>query len=246
MRKILVTGGTGVVGKKLTVSLIKEGHQVFCTTKSGRVDTVFSEELRKSEKLRIIRSDFSAPLAVEELVNQLPPDLDAVVFNARSVENLKMGEEGIVSSEKFLGELQMAVVFPYEVIMSMIRQQHKLKDVIFISSMYGVVAPTPALYDNFKTQSPVNYGVAKAAQVHLTKELAVRLADRRIRVNCISYGGIQGRTDAAFRERYASLNPMRRMLTEDDIYPPVEFILNNPGLALNGENLMIDGGWTLS
>ena len=34
--------------------------------------------------------------------------------------------------------------------------------------------------------SPIYYGVSKAAEIHLTKELAVRLSDK-IRVNSISF-----------------------------------------------------------
>ena len=52
--------------------------------------------------------------------------------------------------------------------------------------MYGSVAPNPSLYDDFHSESSINYGVVKAAQIHLVKELAVRLGSNS-RVNAISY-----------------------------------------------------------
>ncbi|HNW66559.1 MAG TPA: SDR family oxidoreductase, partial [Aliarcobacter cryaerophilus] len=47
----------------------------------------------------------------------------------------------------------------------------------------------PALYKNPETDAPIQYSIAKSALIHLTKELAVRFADKNIQVNAISYGG---------------------------------------------------------
>ena len=48
-----------------------------------------------------------------------------------------------------------------------------------------------------------------------------------------------------FKKRYSKMNPMKRMLNELDLFPPVEFLLNNPLAAITGQNIQIDGGWTV-
>jgi len=111
--------------------------------------------------------------------------------------------------------------------------------------MYGVVAPTPALYDDFTGESAPHYGTGKAALVHLAKELAVRLAPH-VRVNAVSYGGVTGRADAAFEARYAQLAPLGRMLDEGDIAGPVLFLASAAAGGVTGHNLVVDGGWSLS
>ena len=110
--------------------------------------------------------------------------------------------------------------------------------------MYGVVAPTPSLYDNFEESSAVHYGVSKAAQIHLTKELAVRLAPK-IRVNCVSFGGIKGRTDENFENRYKNLTPLQRMLEEEDVVGPIDFLVSDNSTNMTGQNIKVDGGWTI-
>jgi hypothetical protein len=35
------------------------------------------------------------------------------------------------------------------------------------------------------------------------------------------------------------------MLKHDDLYPPVKYIIDNPKLNITGENLKVDGGWTI-
>ena len=42
------------------------------------------------------------------------------------------------------------------------------------------------------TNASPNYGVSKAAQIKLTKEMAIKFMNNGIRVNCISFGGVEG------------------------------------------------------
>ena len=79
----------------------------------------------------------------------------------------------------------------------------------------------------------------------MTKELAVRLSKRKINVNCISYGGIRGRVEKRFMEKYSLLCPSGKMLSDEDLCHPVDSLLSNKNNSINGQNLLIDGGWTL-
>ena len=171
--------------------------------------------------------------------------LDVVIHNARTLDSLKLDQKGRLTRKQWEKELFMAVIFPDQLNNMLLEYQNPIQDVIFIGSMYGVVAPNPSLYKDFKRDSPMNYGVAKAAQIHMVKEMAVRYSDLGIRVNCVSYGGVEGRANSSFMARYAELSPSGRMLNEQDLYPPIKFILENIDIPLTGENIKVDGGWTL-
>lgn len=67
----------------------------------------------------------------------------------------------------------------------------------------------------------MHYSVAKAALVHLTKEMATRLAKRQIQVNCVSYGGVQGRVNEEFEQRYAALAPLDACFRRKRSLPPL-------------------------
>ena len=110
-----------------------------------------------------------------------------------------------------MGELLMDVVVPYELTMALVQHpSSKLESVVNIGSQYGVVAPNLNLYSDPVRESPLHYGVAKAGMGHLTKELAIRLAGQGIRVNCVAYGGVEGRVDDDFKARYSSF-PNRKI-----------------------------------
>ena len=145
-----------------------------------------------------------------------------------------------------MGEYLLDVVAPYELTMALaLAEKSTLEKVIFISSMYGVVPFNLNLYDNPLTEAPMQYSVAKAAQIHLTKNMAIRLADKGVQVNSISYGGVEGRVDQAFMERYANLCPSGGMLKEEDIVGAIEFLVSDRAVGLLGHNLVVDGGWSL-
>jgi hypothetical protein len=161
------------------------------------------------------------------------------------MDYLSITDEQVVERSDFINEFKLDVVIPYELSIKMHRSFNALKNIVFISSIYGVVAPNRNLYDDFDNSSPINYGICKSAQIQLTKELAVRLGDKNIRVNSVSYGGVDGRVDDKFRQRYSDLTPMGGMLQEDDVIGAIEFLTSENSRNITGHNLLVDGGWTI-
>ena len=245
-KTIFITGGTGKVGTVLIKELISEGNFVITTSRNQESGYNWIKTNQIDEKfIQLIYVDFYSNDSIELIASGIKRDVEILVFNARDVKNVINDEHGKLTREQFQNDYYQAVTFPY-LLINQFLSTNKLEDILFISSIYGVVVPNPSLYDNFNLASPINYGVNKAAQIHLTKELAVRLSPLNIRVNCISYGGIEGRTNNDFTKKYSDLTPMSRMLNEQDLYPPIKMILSNKLLAITGENIKIDGGWTLS
>ncbi|WP_417195750.1 SDR family oxidoreductase [Bizionia sp.] len=251
MKSILITGGSGKVGFQLVKHFLKKNFQVVTTTRNKqRFQENNLAKLNKDSllNLSVIEVDFTQKEAIEIISNFLVNNklvLKSIIHNARCLDFLKIKEDNSVSKENFIGEFYLDVIFPYHLNLSIIKQQNnELKNIIFVSSIYGIVAPTPSLYDDFHKSSPINYGVSKAAQIHLTKELAVRLGPD-IRVNCISFGGIKGRTNEEFVEKYSNLTPLHKMLNEIDVVAPVDFLISESSSNMTGQNLIIDGGWTI-
>lgn len=246
---ILITGGTGKFGRKFVEHfLMKKWRVLFTTTSQNRGDALI-EELGKPDNLVAISSDLTGSTAVNELLEVVSNKgyrINHLVNNARSLGSLKTDALGQTSRDDFMAEYLMDVVVPYELAMGLFQAQpEELKTITNIGSQYGVVAANPHLYEDYPKQSPIQYGVAKAALNHLTKELAVRMAIKGVRVNCIAYGGVEGRVDDAFKERYAVLSPSARMLAEDELAGPLDFLLASSSSAVTGQTLVADGGWSI-
>ena len=167
-----------------------------------------------------------------------------LINNARDLLNVKFKHDSFEQIKNFETEMFMAVYLPY--FLSIKLNKKKLSCIVNISSMYGVVVPNKKLYSDGYTSSPSFYGISKAAQIHLTKELSVRMSSYKIRVNSISFGGVEGRVGKSFKKKYAELCPLGRMLNYREIFEPVWFLASEKSSSgATGHNLVIDGGWTI-
>lgn len=111
------------------------------------------------------------------------------------------------------------------------------------------------------------YDTAKAGAIHFSRSLAVDLAPHGIRVNAVSPGvvpvptldrmhagaiehfwprnpSLSGLMGPLMKQRSANV-PLGRRGTPDDIAHAVLFLVSDAASYVTGQNLCVDGGWTL-
>lgn len=116
--------------------------------------------------------------------------------------------------------------------------------IVFVGSMYGVVAPTFALYGPGRPAPPLVYTAAKAALIGMAKWIAARYGRVGIRCNVVSPGGVDEAAwpGGGFKRRYLATVPQGRAVGVDDVARAIAYALEAE--HLNGHNLVLDGGWT--
>jgi NAD(P)-dependent dehydrogenase (short-subunit alcohol dehydrogenase family) len=248
MRTVLVTGATGLVARNLVGDLLRRGNAVVAVARSDDGLKALADEAAGSAGtlFRLAADLLSTPAgAIVDWLTARELFPDGLVNAARDGRNLLVGDD-IPTRLQWTREFELGVMVPAELTIALANQPgSRLRAVVNLASMYGVVAVNPNLYESPGEGTPVHYGVVKAAVIHLTRELAVRLAGRGIRVNAVSFGGVEGRADKPFQRRYATLSPMGRMLSPAEVAGPIDFLLSDAAAATTGHNLVADGGWTL-
>ena len=81
----------------------------------------------------------------------------------------------------------------------------------------------------------------------MTKYFAVYLADKGIRVNCVSPGGIFNQNNPQnkeFVEKYNQRCPMNRMANDTEMVGGIAYLSSDISSYVNGHNLIIDGGYS--
>ncbi len=117
-----------------------------------------------------------------------------------------------------------------------------------IGSDLSVIAPDQRIYrkeglpEEKQPVKPVSYSVVKTALIGLTRYLATYWADKNIRVNCLSPGGVYNNQPEDFVKRLASLIPMGRMAQVDEYKGAVLFLVSDASSYMTGANLVIEGG----
>jgi len=113
--------------------------------------------------------------------------------------------------------------------------------IVFISSVYALVG----------SAANVAYAMSKSALHGITKSLAVELAPKRIRVNCVAPGFINtkmldevsGSFDGEYNERLSRLHPLGLGEAEDIAYG-ITYLLSDMSRWVTGSILSVDGGFT--
>jgi NAD(P)-dependent dehydrogenase (short-subunit alcohol dehydrogenase family) len=116
--------------------------------------------------------------------------------------------------------------------------------IVNVASMYAVVSPNHRIYEGTGVSQPAAYSVSKAGLLALTRYLGTLWAERGVRVNAVTPGGVFDGHEAPFLERYGRLSPVGRMAGRDEIGGAVVFLASDAASYCNGHNLVVDGGWT--
>ncbi|MFO0728200.1 MAG: glucose 1-dehydrogenase [Myxococcota bacterium] len=96
------------------------------------------------------------------------------------------------------------------------------------------------------------YGMTKAAVLSMTKTLAAELGNKGIRVNAISPGLIETKFAAALiesdmiRKPIVDRTPLGRIGQPEEIAGMVVFLASDAARFITGQNLVIDGGMTIT
>jgi NAD(P)-dependent dehydrogenase (short-subunit alcohol dehydrogenase family) len=123
--------------------------------------------------------------------------------------------------------------------------KNKKGNLINFSSIQGITQPKFDHYKNLKMGSPIEYSAIKSGIISITKYLAKYYKYKNLRFNCISPGGIKDNQHKLFIKRYKASCSKKGLLDPEDLFSLVSFLLSNKSQYINGQNIIIDDGWSL-
>jgi len=248
-KDVWVIGGAGYLGQPTVALLSRAGARVLCCDLNGRAaQFVTANALEASVTPADINTgdETLVKAFVEKQVAErgVPQGLVDLSFSstAKIMEELTAGDFNNVNKA-----ITNTFLLAREVGTRMAAQQ--AGSIVLFSSMYGNVAPYPAVYDGLgMNKNPVEYGAGKAAVIQMTRYLAVHWGRSNVRCNCISPGpfpnpGVQEK-HPEFIKRLSEKTPMGRVGKGHEIAGTVAFLVSEAASYITGQNILVDGGWT--
>jgi len=122
--------------------------------------------------------------------------------------------------------------------------------IVNIASDLGVIGPDQRLYrqedvpEDEQPAKPASYIAVKAGLIGLTRYLATYWADRGVRANALSPGGVYDGQPEEFVQRFSALAPLGRMARADEYRGALLFLCSDASSYMTGQNLIVDGGRT--
>jgi len=246
-RTAVVTGASGGIGQAICRKYIGAGANVAVVDIREREGENFVKELQKMGGNAVfIKGDVSSKDSMEQMcaaVFKAFGSIDILVNNAGknvSHEGRKKIHEFSEDDWKSIIEIDLGGVFfcSRPVIRHMV--ENGGGKILNIGSVVGQVP--------FRNQCA--FAAAKAGVIHLTKVMAIELAEYGILVNCVCPGSTMVPSlkklwfeDEKAAERQLSHIPLHRVADPEEMAGAVIFATSDEASYMTGNIITIDGGW---
>ncbi len=235
MKTILVTGASSGIGRAIAVECSKIGAKIVV---SGRNITKLQETLSllEGQNNSLIVADLNNIENIESLCEQVPM-LDGIVHNAGvSKRSLCKDIEDEDFNNIIYTNLRAPVMLQKTLLLN--KKINKESSIIFIASR---ASTAPSIGNAI-------YSSSKGAIISYSKVLALELAPRKIRVNCICPGMVWTDliTDGviskeAFKEAELKY-PLKRFGQPEDVAYLTIYLLSDASAWMTGSCIDITGG----
>lgn len=249
---VLITGAAGRIGSSVARKTFMSGASVILADIAKKPLTELKEDLLSLDETRVhaFTNDITTAQGIDSLVSKAidaAGSINAAVHSAypRSVgwgtsfENINADNLNLDLSMQLGG----AILFSKRILSYF--QEQGGGSLIHLSSIQGVQAPKFDHYEGTNMTSPIEYAAIKSGIIAITRWLAKYYANQHIRVNCVSPGGILDSQPQSFLKRYREDCTNIGMLTSDQIASTITYLLSPEAAAINGQNIIIDDGWSL-
>ena len=241
-KTVIITGATGQLGKVFCKAFKEAGAVVngleVNINKANCLDGVNYFECNIVNKNEIIKTF--------DVIAEKCGRIDVLVNNA-GVSTFEPFEERPEEKLDWVMDVNLKGTFfcIQTLVNGMDARKQKGASVINVASFYGVMSPDFRIYTDCDRKNSEIYGATKAGVIQMTKYFSVHLAERSVRVNAISPGGIfnpespQGKD---FVTNYSFRCPMKRMANADEMVGAVLYLAGDAATYTTGQNIVVDGG----
>lgn len=236
-KKVLVTGGTRGIGQKIAQEFSKHGATVVVTgTKSNPPQWLEDTSNVSYEKLEVGTSKWHED--IDKLI-QKHDGFDICINNAgiNKVSRLDELEKDDLDSI-LLTNLNAPIYIASRVSKKMIEKKYGY--IVNIGSIFGSVSKLG--------RNP--YTASKAGLIGATKTMAIDLGEYGVLVNCVSPGFVDTELtrkvlgEKGMKEMQERI-PLKKLAKVDDIVPTILFLCSDYNTYITGQNITVDGGFTL-
>jgi NAD(P)-dependent dehydrogenase (short-subunit alcohol dehydrogenase family) len=242
-KQIIVTGASSGIGRQCAISCSQLGARVFLFGRDNERLKITLQNMQNPSRHILVSVDLTDYEKLNDIVDKIVTENGRIhgLINCAGISATL--PFSLCSPEKMNDFLNANVISGMNLTRIVTRQSHISNDgasILFLSSVMGVVG------ENGKSL----YGMTKGAIVAGVKSLAIELAPRKIRVNCISPGVVETpmSKSAVYSRNEESLNKIKALHPlgfghPEDVANACIYLLSDASKWITGTNLIIDGGY---
>lgn len=243
-KKIVITGASSGIGRACAISCSNMGATLLLTGRNAQELEKTKSLLASPESCTLLQLDLTkfetVAIKIKSAIESFGA-VDGVVHAAGISTTLPFRN---CSPEKMNGFFQVNVVAALYLTQLLIKPgcvSANGASIIFITSVMSQVGES----------AKVLYSMTKGALLAASRSMAIELASKKIRVNCIAPGVVDTpmsqkayySQNEELKERIIKLHPLG-LGTPEDVANACIYLLSDAGRWVTGTQLMVDGGYT--
>jgi len=226
---VLITGASGIQGPK-HVKLLKQAGAIVVAT-----------DIKDTEIILDVTDPESIKKAVQAIIGQYGK-IDVLINNAGATGK-SSGDWDQIIKVNLTGTYNCC-----QIIGAAMNSPAGGGSIINVSSIYGLVGPDFSIYESSEYAGkpmgvPAAYAASKGGVIALTKYFASLYAPK-IRVNCVTPGGIFDNQPENFVKKYSAKTMLGRMAKKNEVSGTILYLASDLSSYVTGANIVIDGGLT--
>lgn len=258
----IVTGGLGQLGTQFTRSLAGDGAKVAIFSRRPATPQLLAEKFPGlTDRVRVHVASVTDKAALEEATEAVIAEWGAphILVNNAGIDSKPSGGADQncpfeIYPRQYWDEIietnLTGVMLCCQVVGSKMAEARR-GSIINVGSMYGIVSPNQALYsyrekrDGKPFIKAISYAASKSGLVNLTRYLGTYWAEKNVRVNLVTFGGVKTATfDKEFIDAFLERVPMRRQAEIEEFSGVIHFLGSDASSYMTGSNVVVDGGFT--
>lgn len=239
-------GAAGLIGRALTDHMINTNCNLILCERDITALNAIRSEYKDNESVVYHVLDINDESSVHEFIHAY--NFDGLV-NCTYPKTSEFGKDFYeISYKHFNQHLGLHLGSTFILLREMLNKFKITKSrvsIVLIGSIYGVIAPKFDIYEKSESCMPVEYAVIKSGLIHLAKYVSKLASNSDFRVNVLSPGGVFDNQDTNLVKNYTKHTFGSGMLNPSEIAPKIHFLLSSDSSYINGQNIVIDDGYTL-
>jgi NAD(P)-dependent dehydrogenase (short-subunit alcohol dehydrogenase family) len=240
MQVAIVTGASSGIGLGCATKLAEMGMAVVGTGRDADRLAELKEAVNDPDRIATLAVDLThddAPRRIVELALGRWGHIDFLINNAGVGSPKPLHETDDETLDYFLGLMLRA---PFRLAREALPHMGPGSAIINITSTFAVVGGLRG----------GAYSAAKGGMTALTTHIACQYGASGIRCNAVAPGVtvtpmVEKRLqDPRFRKMNTEMTPHQRLGSIDDIAGTVAFLCSPSGSFINGQTIVVDGGWS--
>lgn len=244
----LVTGGSGLYGRQITIALAEAGAKVYTASRSLESNVEFATEMQ-SKGLNVIGESYDqgSEESIKDLLDRIKKEdgrIDVLVNNS-VLRIMKSYNDDLEKFNRSM-EVNSTGIFAMCRIFGDFMAETGGGSIINIGSYMGLLGADDTLYRDcsFSGYNSPDYFFHKGGMTNLTRFMASYYGPKNVRCNILEPGGFFNNQEQLFVDRYNDRTFLKRMANDTDMKGAIVFLASEASAYITGAVIPVDGGYT--